>query len=166
MCALTKKPVSISTKVQSSHHHKFDHLSSQVSTRVIWIIKCTHLAYDPHDKGELIAIWNRNTDSVVISFDANPVHGVFLHQVEGSTIHYSAALIHVHANVDTLVEVIHGPHTDLVDDVQALTQGNILGINSSTLVRDQIKPLIRLSMDLIAEGDLGQVEGAELFLRH
>ena len=147
------------SNVQSSHHHELDHAPSDADTFLVGVFQSPVLANHPHDQRLIIAVRNSDTDTVDVSPHRDPVPGVS-HSRQKGTVDLSCTLIDIDTDVDATTTVVHCSNTNLINDIEILIQGSVACVDGGTLVSDQVEPLIRPSMDLIAHGELCQIQGS------
>ena len=72
------------------------------------------------------------------------------------------ALADVDPDLHAFTIVVDGSDPDFVDDVETGAERRVLGVDAGALVGDQVEPLARPAVDLVAEEEPGEVEGPKL----
>ena len=158
---LTKKSMSHPvTEIKTSHDNKLDHVSRHLAITER-ILKGTCLTDHPHHQGHVGAVGNRNAHTIGIATHTDSPRAVPVTCSQSSAIDGSHTSIHIYLDVPAHVVVIHGTHTNLVNDVQIAGEIVVVSVDSGTVVCHQIKELISFAVDFVAEREASGIEHLE-----
>ena len=156
-------------KVQASHDHKLDNVSRDLA-RPVRIVQGASLAHHPHDQRLLVAVGHGNSHpggAVPPHADTSPRKPSH-RAVQTLPVDLGGALAginpNLHPNLHAFVVVVDGSDPDFVDGIETGAERRVLGVDAGALISDQVEPLARPAVDLIAEEEPGEVEGSKLLL--